>query len=64
MLLGVDVGGTFTDAVLVADGELHAAKAPTTPGDESDGVMTAIAAVLDRAGRAHADVDRFAHGMT
>src|SRR5437016_6122744 len=31
MLLGVDVGGTFTDAVLAFDGRLVTAKAPTTP---------------------------------
>ena len=28
-ILGVDVGGTFTDAVLLADGLLHTAKVPT-----------------------------------
>ena len=43
MLLGVDVGGTFTDAVLLADGRLHTAKAPTTPADQSHGVMAAVA---------------------
>ena len=32
VLLGVDVGGTFTDAVLAVDGRLVTAKAPTTPG--------------------------------
>jgi N-methylhydantoinase A/oxoprolinase/acetone carboxylase beta subunit len=42
MLLGVDVGGTFTDAVLVAGGRLHTAKAPTTPADQSEGVMAAV----------------------
>ena len=31
MLIGVDVGGTFTDAVLALDGRLITAKAPTTP---------------------------------
>ena len=64
MLLGVDVGGTFTDAVLVADGEVVTAKAPSTPGDQSEGVMTAVAAVLERAGRRAQDVETFAHGMT
>src|SRR5437763_3223041 len=64
MLLGVDVGGTFTDAVLVAGGELHTAKAPTTPADQSQGVMAAIAAALDRAGATAPDVELFAHGMT
>src|SRR6476620_6621539 len=64
MLLGVDVGGTFTDAVLVVDGRVVTAKAPTTPGDQSEGVLAAIGAVLDRAGRSAGDVGRFAHGMT
>src|SRR3954452_10735570 len=64
MLLGVDVGGTFTDAVLVAGGELHTAKAPTTPADQSQGVMAAIAAVVERAGADAGDVELFAHGMT
>ncbi len=51
MLLGVDVGGTFTDAVLAFDGRLLTAKAPTTPHDQSEGVMSAIEAVLERAGK-------------
>jgi N-methylhydantoinase A len=64
MLLGVDVGGTFTDAVLLDDGAVHTAKVPTTPGDESRGVMAAVEAVLDRAGAEAGAVDAFAHGMT
>jgi N-methylhydantoinase A len=64
MLLGVDVGGTFTDAVLLDDGSVHTAKVPTTPGEESTGVMAAIDAVLDGAGAEAAAVDVFAHGMT
>ncbi|MDW5594141.1 hydantoinase/oxoprolinase family protein [Conexibacter stalactiti] len=64
MLLGVDVGGTFTDAVLFGDGLLVTAKSPTTPEDQSLGVMAAVAAVLERAGRGAADVTVFAHGMT
>lgn len=64
MLLGVDVGGTFTDAVLLDGGEIHSAKVPTTPGIESDGVMAAIAAVLERARAGPEQVEAFAHGMT
>lgn len=64
MLLGVDVGGTFTDAVLLDRGEVHSAKVPTTPGEESAGVMRAVAAVLARAGAEAAEVEVFAHGMT
>jgi N-methylhydantoinase A len=64
LLLGVDVGGTFTDAVLVAGGRVVSAKAPTTPGDQSEGVLAAIAAALERAGRTAEEVGSFAHGMT
>ena len=64
MLLGVDVGGTFTDAVLLDDGAVFTAKTPTTPGEESAGVMAAIEAVLGAAGAEAGDVEEFSHGMT
>src|SRR5258708_29515052 len=64
MLLGVDVGGTFTDAVLVAGGRVHTAKTPTTPDDESRGVLAAAAAVLERAGAEASAVRAVAPGMT
>jgi len=62
VLLGVDVGGTFTDAVLFDGEELHTAKLPTTPDDQSRAVIAAVEEVLRRADAA--DVDAFAHGMT
>ncbi len=64
MLLGVDVGGTFTDAVLAFDGQLVTAKSPTTPEDQSKGVIAAIEAVLDRAGRSAKEIRELSHGMT
>ena len=64
MLLGVDVGGTFTDAVLFDGRSLHAAKAPTTPDDQSRGVLAAIEIALERAGAGPAQVEGFAHGTT
>ena len=64
MLLGVDVGGTFTDAVLAVDGRLITAKAPTTPDDQSEGVVAAVGAVLERAGADASAVAEFSHGMT
>jgi N-methylhydantoinase A len=64
LLLGVDVGGTFTDAVLIAGGRIVTAKVPTTPADQSDGVISAVTLALERAGAEAAAVDRFAHGMT
>ena len=64
MLLGVDVGGTFTDAVLAVSGRLITAKSPTTPDDQSEGVLNAVRAALERA-QAEADgVEAFAHGTT
>ena len=64
MLLGVDVGGTFTDAVLFDGERVHTAKLPTTPQDQSRGVIGAVEEVLRRAGAAPGDVEVFAHGMT
>src|ERR1700733_15029505 len=64
MLIGVDVGGTFTDAVLAFDGRLITAKAPSTPEDQSEGVMAAIGAALEQAGASANDVREFSHGMT
>ena len=64
MLLGVDVGGTFTDAALLDGDVLHTAKVPSTPADQSRGVIAAVEEVLRRAGAEPADVEAFTHGMT
>jgi N-methylhydantoinase A len=64
MLLGVDVGGTFTDAVLVDGERIHTAKLPSTPEDQSVAVIAAVEAVLRRAGASADRVGSFAHGMT
>ena len=60
MLLGVDVGGTFTDAAVLDGDRLITAKSPTTPGDQSEGVMNAVRAT----GVDPESIDRFVHGMT
>ncbi|MFN0300006.1 MAG: hydantoinase/oxoprolinase family protein [Burkholderiales bacterium] len=61
-MIGVDVGGTFTDAVYYDDqsGELAWSKAPSTPHAPSDGVMAA----MDRSGIDLSTADRFVHGVT
>src|SRR5215210_6698345 len=65
MLLGVDVGGTFTDAALLTgEAELVTAKSPTTPADQSEGAIAAVETALERAGARAAEVERFVHGMT
>jgi N-methylhydantoinase A len=56
-ILGIDVGGTFTDAVLLADGELRTAKVPTEARQE-ESVLAAARAV------GAGDVERFTHGTT
>jgi N-methylhydantoinase A len=57
-ILGVDVGGTFTDAVLVGEGAVRTAKVPTAARQE-ESVLEAARAVGAGAGLA-----RFAHGTT
>ena len=64
MILGVDVGGTFTDAALLTSDRLVTGKSPTTPEDQSDGVMRAVDEALEGAGASSSDVERFVHGMT
>ncbi|HEX2232498.1 MAG TPA: hydantoinase/oxoprolinase N-terminal domain-containing protein, partial [Thermoleophilaceae bacterium] len=64
MILGVDVGGTFTDAVLLTGDRLVTGKAPTTPRDQSEGVVAAVREALEAAGGEAGDVERFVHGMT
>ena len=59
--LGVDIGGTFTDAVFhEADGSVRTAKASTTPADITQGVMAAI----EKVGVSTPDLDAFLHGTT
>jgi N-methylhydantoinase A len=64
VILGVDVGGTFTDAALIAGDRLVTGKAPTTPRDQSEGVMAAVEEALGAAGASAPEVERFVHGMT
>lgn len=64
--LGVDVGGTFTDLLLVneSSGQTWSAKVPSTPADQSIGVLNGIARVCERAGVAAASIDHVMHGTT
>jgi N-methylhydantoinase A len=56
-VLGVDVGGTFTDAVLLDGGEVRTAKVPTSARQE-ESVLSAAEAV------GAGEVERFTHGTT
>jgi len=64
--IGIDVGGTFTDATLIDGdtGRLYSAKAFTTPADRSQGVIDAIRAVLAEANIPPARVREIVHGST
>ncbi|MGH7265972.1 MAG: hydantoinase/oxoprolinase N-terminal domain-containing protein [Candidatus Rokuibacteriota bacterium] len=65
MQIGVDIGGTFTDIVLLGDdGRLVATKVPTTPRDFLQGIAAAARRVLALAGAEAARVERFIHGTT
>ena len=64
--LGVDVGGTFTD-VLLHDGteeRTWRAKTPSTPHDQSVGVIDGIALAAKKAGVELSDLDAILHGTT
>ena len=69
--LAADIGGTFTDLVLLdPGGGVHVAKTLSTPGDFKEGVLSGVERVLSDAGAetegaiALADVDYFVHGAT
>ncbi|MFM2109716.1 MAG: hypothetical protein RLZZ372_640 [Pseudomonadota bacterium] len=64
--LGVDVGGTFTDLLLVHEksGQTWSAKVPSTPADQSIGVLNGIKRVCERAGIDPKQIDHVMHGTT
>lgn len=64
--LGVDVGGTFTDLLLVDEdsGTTHRAKTPSTPTDQSIGVLAGIAKICALAGIDPSEIDHVMHGTT
>ena len=64
--LGVDVGGTFTDLLLVNEknGQAWSAKVPSTPADQSIGVLSGLARVCERAGIDPQQIDHVMHGTT
>jgi len=64
--LGVDVGGTFTDLLLIneSNGETHTAKVPSTPDDSSIGVLNGIARICEESGIDPKKINRVMHGTT
>ena len=64
--VGVDIGGTFTDAALIDDatGAIGVAKVPTTPSDFAEGVLAALDMAMRRYAVAACDVGLLAHATT
>ncbi|MCW5571148.1 MAG: hydantoinase/oxoprolinase family protein, partial [Steroidobacteraceae bacterium] len=64
--LGVDVGGTFTDLLLVHEksGKTWSAKVPSTPADQSIGVVNGMMRVCEYAGIDPATILHVMHGTT
>ncbi len=67
--IGIDVGGTFTDLVAVdGAGRLHHAKAPSTPRDQSLGVLEGLSRLAEAIGLDRptllARTERIVHGTT
>ena len=64
--LGVDVGGTFTDFLLLNEdtGETKTAKVPSTPEDSSIGVLNGVAKICDSSGIDPAHIKLVMHGTT
>jgi len=63
--IGIDVGGTFTDAVIVSDdGRVRIAKVRSTPDRIEAGFIDSLRLLLERAQTAAADVGYLAHGST
>ncbi|WND03478.1 hydantoinase/oxoprolinase family protein [Temperatibacter marinus] len=64
--LGVDVGGTFTDLLLIQEetGQTWRDKVPSTPHDPSEAVIAGTKAICDQAGIRASDITQFLHGTT
>src|SRR5258707_14846298 len=63
MLVGVDIGGTFTDFVLSVDGRLHVTKRFSTPHDPAQAMLAGLTALTANAGGMQA-ISHVVHGST
>ncbi|MEE4659049.1 MAG: hydantoinase/oxoprolinase family protein [Halieaceae bacterium] len=64
--LGVDVGGTFTDLLLIDEesGQTWTAKVPSTPEDSSIGVLNGVSRICEASGVQPSAIKRVMHGTT
>src|ERR1700722_5642689 len=69
LIIGVDIGGTFTDGVVINDaGDIWYSKVPTTPSDRFEGILNLLNALSAETGMPLetmlSSTDKFAHGTT
>jgi len=66
MRIGIDVGGTFTDFVLLEDatGRTHTHKCLTTPRDPSDAIEEGLRVIASRVPGCIAGLEEVIHGTT
>ena len=62
--LGVDIGGTFTDAVLEANGQRYSTKVLTTYGAPEDAILESMGQVCRKAGIQPDAIEQIIHGTT
>jgi len=62
--IGIDVGGTFTDAVIVDGDRVHIAKVRSTPERIEAGFMDGLRELLSRAATPAGKIAYLAHGST
>ena len=63
--VGIDIGGTFTDLVLLGEaGRALTVKVPSTPDDFSRSIAESLEAALPRIGVSGAEIDEVIHGTT
>lgn len=66
LAIGVDIGGTFTDVVVVdkANSAIHSAKVLTTPDEPERAVLNAVDAMLTQTAAAAPEISTIVHGTT
>ena len=66
LLLGIDIGGTFTDIVALdtATGERWSTKTPTTPHDQSEGFIAGVDKIVATIGGDRRRIAQILHGTT
>jgi N-methylhydantoinase A len=69
ILVGVDIGGTFTDCVVLdRDGRITATKSPSTPGNFAEGMLGAMSVAAERLGHSFREfceqIKVLTHGTT